>query len=427
MEEILDTCVSWQGIHRGDYRFSVERGWIKFEHQERLPRISSAPYIVAELPIDFHCHGIGRFDFSEIEELDLDAIELLLQAEGVRAVLTVYLAEPRFEAFCDLVERFGRAKRMGSYPSIVAFALEGPLLISPGGTPRATIWGPSKAQWERLAALGEFGLLYVVMSPDIEMDPAADLFVGPDPLPSSLAWIAETLMSGGVRPALGHFRKSDPEGSAAAVRKLAGVARRRNFMLLSDHLLNDMPRHIKHAWRTADERKTRTMDLAKMDLGSWTAENLIEKLGPVPGALILASREGILTLCLNFDGEHVDLEISARLVGLLGADNMIGMTDRIESRRLGGRALSGSPDNNLLYQNEGVVAAGTQAISRQLANAISAGVPPEDVWKLFCFVPARSAGCAQPKPGEPPQRWFIAEPGCSQVPRSRANAALTAA
>jgi N-acetylglucosamine-6-phosphate deacetylase len=324
-------------------------------------------------PIDFHCHGIGKFDFAEPDQMVLDELETVLRSEGVRSILTLYLPRSKFAAFEAFVAEFDRGRRAGRYTHVLGIALEGPMLASFGGTPEKGCWQPDQAQWARLAALGPLGLIYVVLSPDAILEP------GPGRAPS-VQWIADALLDGGVKPALGHFRKDDPRGSARAIAQICEHAWRRGAgPLFTDHLFNDMPLLFKHSWRSAEEKRSRSSEVPAVLACEWTDDNLDALLGVVPAALIRYAKRDMLRLCMNFDGEHVDIEICRRAVSFIGAHRLMLMTDRIQSGVLGGQALHRVPDNDLLYQSGGVVAGGTQSVIRQIGNMLSVGLTPQDI------------------------------------------------
>jgi hypothetical protein len=213
----------------------------------------------------------------------------------------------------------------------------------------------------------------------------------------SVEWICELLLDHGIRPALGHFWKENPEASAGYVNKLLDIAERVGTLpaaqsVITDHLFNDMPRKFKHCWRTPAERAHREADLEDLDLPSLTMENLADRLGIVPATIMQAAKDRRLTICLNFDGEHVDLAISRTVVKLLGADCIIAMTDRIDSKMLGGQRLLMPERSTLLYQSQEIVAAGSQALNRQIENMRAIGLSEEDIWQMTCFVPSRVLG-----------------------------------
>lgn len=318
--------------------------------------------------IDFHCHGIGRFDFTEILQLDLFQIERILKERHQHCILTMYLPKQNFEDFLNLMEHFHLGKQRGEFTHIKGIGLEGPLLASHGGTPEIGVWMPSKSHWQALANCGSKGLIYIILSPDAQLHGSNFPF---DPDYPSITWITETLLTGGVLPAPGHFTKSDPVTSAQSLQLMFDVVSAWGHgATVTDHLYNDMPHNFKHAWRTPREKAQREQEIQMLDLENWNLNSLEDQLGIVPAVIIKNARKGLVKVCQNFDGEHVDLEIVKKTVELLGAENMLMMTDSIENHCLAGRKLQMHDGSSLLYQDEGIVAAGSQGIDRQIQNMV---------------------------------------------------------
>lgn len=339
--------------------------------------------------IDFHCHGVGRFDFTEILELDLAEIESILASRKQRTVLTLYLPKPKFKDFLALMEQFYQGKQAGHFQHIVGFGLEGPLLASHGGTPEEGVWMPTQWHWQQLANCGPKGLLYVILSPDAVFDDQISSNHLASPAPS-VTWIAETLLTQGVLPAPGHFTKVNPQASAKALQSLFNVVIEwGQGATITDHLFNDMPHNFKHAWRTPAERIHREQEIQSLQLDTWSLSTLHEKLGPVPAIMIENARRGYVKICQNFDGEHVDLSIVKKAVELIGAENMLMMTDSIESRRLAGRTLHRKPGSTLLYQDEGIVAAGSQPVTVQITHMLSMGLTETQIQQITQLNPLR--------------------------------------
>lgn len=333
---------------------------------------------IARNAIDVHCHGVGRFDFTELSEIKLQEIEDMLAERGHRSILTLYLPQNNFEAFFDLISFFAKEKQADRLEHIAGFGLEGPLLASHGGTPHKGVWNPTKREWQRIASAGSQGLLYVIFSPDALLDKnGSDSLNTPA---TSTAWIAETLLEGGVLPAAGHFLKNNPKETAACLQTIYDVVAKHGYCpTVTDHLYNDMPHNFKHAWRTLDEKNVRDQELSLLDLDSWTLDNIEEKLGIVPATMIRNAKKGLVKIAQNFDGEHVDLSIIKKTVELIGAENMLMMTDSIESKRLAGRALTQQPGSSLLYQDEGIVAAGSLGVNKQIENMLAIGLTPREI------------------------------------------------
>lgn len=350
-----------------------------------LPELKVINHLV-EKSFDFHCHGVGRFDFTEIPEMDLQEIESILAERKHRTILTLYLPKPSFENFLTLIEAFYKGKQSGQFNYITGFGLEGPLLASHGGTPEKGVWMPTQQHWKELAACGKKGLIYTILSPDAQL-PGSNF--SQDSTSPGVTWIAETLLEGGVLPAPGHFIKADPMASAKALQSIFDVvATWGHHPTITDHLYNDMPRNFKHSWRTPAEKAKRDQEIKALNLESWSLDTLEENLGVVPATMIKNARKGIVKICQNFDGEHVDLAIVKKTVELVGAENMLMMTDCIESRCLAGRNLHMYEGSTLLYQDDNIVAAGSQGVLRQIQNMFSIGLSRNQVEMITSIAPS---------------------------------------
>jgi N-acetylglucosamine-6-phosphate deacetylase len=348
-----------------------------------IPAVADNINRLVKNSIDFHCHGIGQFDFTEINDIRLDEIQQLLGSREQKAILTLYLPELNFKDFLALMAAFSSLKNSGRLQNIAGFALEGPLLSSRGGTPQSGIWMPTKQHWREIAACGKDGLIYMVLSPDV-------VFSNNDPeIPNNISWVAETLLKGGVLPAPGHFKKDNPTESARLLQEIFDVvARWGHGPTITDHLFNDMPLNFKHAWRTPEEKTRREQDIKALNLDAWNLSSLEETLGIVPATIIKNAKKGLVKICQNFDGEHVDLKIIKRAVELIGAENIVVMTDSIESKRLAGRTLHTQPDSTLLYQDNGIVAAGSQTMRKQIENMLFIGLSDEEIMSITNRVPS---------------------------------------
>lgn len=337
--------------------------------------------------IDFHCHGVGPFDFTAIESIDLDTIEAMLAHRKEHAVLTMYLPKPNFKHFLDLMDTFAIGKELGKYSHIVGIGLEGPLLASHGGTPEKGVWSPSMHHWQMLAQCGKKGLVYIILSPDADL-PSSN-FENDAQLPP-LPWIIETLLTGGVLPAPGHFTKLYPNKSAQRLKTVFELVRQWGHCpTITDHLYNDMPHNFKHAWRTEKEKQHRQEELKELNLMGWHENNLIDRLGPVPAMMIEYAKKDVVKICQNFDGEHVDLAIIKKTVELVGSNNLLLMTDSIESKQLAGRQLHMEKCSTLLYQDDGIVAAGSQPLQQQKENMLKIGLSETDIMNILCHNPAQ--------------------------------------
>lgn len=358
------------------------------------------------LPVEVHCHGFGEVDFSEFSRLDLVLLDRRSAEEKVVCVPTLYLHRHALDEFEWFMKRYAGLRAEGKLPHIPGIALEGPLLSSHGGTPAATVWAPTRHEWERLARLGDLGLVYTVMSPDA-FTAGSGLHDNLDERHPRLDWIVPLLLSHGVRPALGHFTRDDPSGSAELVREIVDIAWASEWAgsgarVITDHLFNDMPLTIRHAFRTTAARARRESTLASYDLPHWSLADMDEIAGPVPGAIMNEAAAGRIAACINFDGEHVDLAIASRAATLMGHDNTMLMTDRCDSARIGGQVLHQTDDNGLWYQDGGIVAAGSQPLARQTRNAQGQGVADSPLWELIAGTAHRAFGFHLGEPGPRP-------------------------
>ncbi|MEI4790950.1 N-acetylglucosamine-6-phosphate deacetylase [Bacillus sp. FJAT-53060] len=288
------------------------------------------------------------------------------------------------------MKEFHKQKMKGNLCNILGISLEGPLLASFAGTPEKGNWAPLKEEWEKIAFCGELGLIYTVLSPDAMTENSYLKKYITDEHPS-IEWIVDTLVEAGVKPAIGHFQKAYPEETSKLIMEVIDTAQKRSKYagsdaVLTDHLFNDMPNY-RHTWRTPKERAYRLEGLKEARLDQWNLDNINTLVGEVPGAIMRAAKEGLLTICMNFDSEHVDLEVARRVVELVGSQGIIPMTDRIDTDSMCGQSLEKVEGNNLWYQGKGYVAAGSYTIDRLMHNIRTIGFNEEVIWNMTSFIP----------------------------------------
>ncbi|GAA2802815.1 hypothetical protein GCM10010441_29420 [Kitasatospora paracochleata] len=336
----------------------------------------------------FHTHGIGRFDYSSLQPDDLEAVDALAREHDLTVLPTVYLRRDHLASFTEVMKAFDALKRDGRLPAIAGFAMEGPLLGPEGGIPRAGSWTPTGAEWRAIASLGTLGLRYVVMAPDAlaldEKISTACTFAG----------LLTELYDQGTRIALGHFTRENPKRSAERTKdvlnQLHESYKSSPYLVLTDHLFNDMPRAFTHAWRTPHQCDRRQHELAKFMDEAWAPDTLADTLGPVPAALLEATRANLLTPALNFDGHHVDLAICRRTVDYLTPQRLIAMTDDTELDAMAGEILHQLPNSPLRYRDDGAVASGSSGYPVQAANMASVGLTDADIETMFSTVPSQA-------------------------------------
>jgi hypothetical protein len=355
--------------------------------------VSIATVAAEDWPVEFHCHGIRDFDFSELDAMNLRALNTYLSFEQVACVPTIYLPHARLPRFVAFMHEYSTLVSGGELPHILGIAVEGPLLSSFGGTPSNGVWQPTRDEWHKLCLCGPLGLKYVVVSPDFAA-PTSGLADKRDRRSFGLEWAITELLDHGVAPAMGHFLKSDPSASAACIAQVIALNTNHSspVRLITDHLFNDMPLAFRHTWRGEFELARRRDELAAVMDVPWRLENLDQTVGAVPAALMRAASRAELTLCMNFDGEHVDLAYCRRALDLLGVDSLILMTDRTDARVLSGQQLHKIATSSLWYQDDERVAAGSTPIARQIANLRSLGLDDQAVRALTSINPRRALG-----------------------------------
>ena len=322
----------------------------------------------------FHTHGLGPFDFSAMEEASLPALDRLAASRKALICPTIYLTAARVSAFEELIGSYSRRKQDGDLENILGFAIEGPVLGPNGGTPQGSVWRPSAAQWHRIAGWCSLGLKYIVIAPDIlSLNDEVDRGF-------SFADLLSLIYASAGRVALGHFGEASPEISARRFEEVLGFIESGHepspYLILTDHLFNDMPRAFQHAFRTPGERAQRANALATHRMEPWQASTLSDLLGPVPAAMLMAARNGRLTPALNFDGGHVDLEVCRMVVEFLGADRIIAITDHTEILTLADEPLVRDEHTHLLYRSDGVLAASSVTHEEQQQNMRAIGMDP---------------------------------------------------
>jgi hypothetical protein len=333
----------------------------------------------------YHFHGIGHYDFSELRPADLRAVQAIARERDLEILPTVYLRREALPRLCEVMAAYHELSEAGELPNIAGFAVEGPLLGPQGGIPRAGRWYPTAAEWERLSGLGPLGLRYLVMAPDAL---ALDAEVEGGLLFSDLIL---DFYSNGLRLAVGHFHRSNPERSVerleAVIEFLHGRYESSPYLILTDHLYNDMPRTFVHAWRTPEERARRAEELRPVLAPDWATADLRDVLGPVPAAVLEAARRRLLIPCLNFDGWHVDLDICRRTVDYLGAGNLIALTDHTEVGEMAGEQLKRTRHNDLWLRSDGLVAAGSLGYEQQRHNMLEIGLTEQEITTIFVTNP----------------------------------------
>ncbi|PFR37898.1 N-acetylglucosamine-6-phosphate deacetylase [Bacillus thuringiensis] len=368
--------------------------WKDFDINNSTIKDNHVSYLVPNLPIDIHLHGIGGFDFSSKGFFDITTVNNRAIDKGTFIVPCIFLAKNQLDELEEFADKYSFAKREGKASHIAGLALEGPLLSSYGGTPSQGNWLATKSDWLKIARCGEKGVKYVVLSPDIYTQGSC-LYDKISSQTPSLEWIISLLFDAGIGISLGHFHKLNPEVSSDCIKSIIKIAQKHSNrmkiqdLIMVDHFLNDMPSNITYSWRTPERQAYRAREIQQLGLENWTLDNINHKMGPVPATLLKMAKDELLTICLNFDGDHVDLEICKRIVELVGSKNISAMTDHIDVNRMGNAKLIRAEKNRLWYQESGAVAAGMSSMDNQMSNLRNLGFSEKEIWEMCSFVPQR--------------------------------------
>jgi N-acetylglucosamine-6-phosphate deacetylase len=332
----------------------------------------------------FHTHGLAGFDFSVVERRDLQAIDKIAAERHAYLCATVFLQQDMMGRLRRVLTEFAEEKSKGAFHNLLGFAVEGPVLGPRGGTPRGSVWRPTTEQWVELVSWFDIGLKYIVISPDVvalneELDTGF-----------TFADLISQIYEVGGRVALGHFaRRDDPAESANRIQCILRFLEARYcpspYLVLTDHLFNDMPLRFRHAFRTEAEKLERANYIAPILNTPWVPSTLPNLLGEVPAALLIGARERRLTPSINFDGSHVDLDVCKNVVNYLGASRLIAITDHTDVFEMAGERLSAVDE--LLYRSDGILAASRVGHEQQRANMVKIGLSEHEIQQLFFDVP----------------------------------------
>jgi N-acetylglucosamine-6-phosphate deacetylase len=332
----------------------------------------------------FHTHGLASFDFSMVESHDLRAIDRIAAERQASLCATVFLQPDMLVRVRRVLTNFAEEKSKGALANLLGFAVEGPVLGPRGGTPRGSVWRPTTEQWAEVISWFRMGLKYIVISPDV-VGLNEELDAG-----FTFAHLISQIYDAGGRIALGHFaRRDDPAESAKRIDRILAFLETRfcpsPYLVLTDHLFNDMPLRFRHAFRTEADKLERENRLAPIINTTWSSATLPDLLGEVPAMLLSAAKGGRVTPSLNFDGSHVDLDVCRSVVDYLGAQRLIAITDHTDVFEMAGERLSAVDD--LLYRSDGILSASRMGHEQQRANMIKIGLSQQEIRHLFCDVP----------------------------------------
>ncbi|MEM5633028.1 hypothetical protein AAHB55_04695 [Bacillus cereus] len=163
-------------------------------------------YIAPTLPVEIHIHGLSEFDFSNDNFFDLEEVDRHSRNEGIICVPSIFLAQYNLDNFVEFTRKFKSLKEQGKLKNIPGISLEGPLLGSFGGTPQKGTWLPTIDEWNKIISCADFGLKYIVLSPDA-LSKGSCLHSENNEESPSLEWILNNIFKSGIKVSIGHFHK----------------------------------------------------------------------------------------------------------------------------------------------------------------------------------------------------------------------------
>lgn len=308
--------------------------------------------------IDLHCHGAAGGGFPTGDSRACRDAAGFLHRSGTTTLLASLVTAPAEE----LLRGIGVLRALAEEGLIAGIHAEGPFL-SPARC------GAQNPEWLRIPDLELLSRLLHAAGGTLRTMTYAPELPGADRLVSMLA-------ANGVTPSLGHTdadartTAGSLAGAAESLRAggAAGAAApRAGRRPTVTHLFNGMP-PLHH-----------------------------RKPGPAAACLRLAAA-GTVAVELIGDGVHLDPETVRMVFELVGADNVVLVTDSM--------AATGLPDGDYelgpsavavhrgvaALKNNGALAGGTATLLEVVRRTIGAGVAPEHAVKAATLVPAQVLG-----------------------------------
>ena len=300
--------------------------------------------------VDLHCHGAAGGSFPGGDGPACRAAAGFLHRSGTTTLLASLVTAPAEE----LLRGIAVLRPLADEGLIAGIHAEGPFL-SPARC------GAQNPEWLRTPDLELLRRLLQAAGGTLRTMTYAPELPGAGRLVSMLT-------GNGVTPSLGHTdadarTSADSLAAAAASLRAAGAGRRPTVT----HLFNGMP-PLHH-----------------------------RSPGPAAACLRLAA-EGTVAVELIGDGVHLDPETVRMVFGLVGADNIVLVTDSMAATGLPGGEYELGPSAVVVrggvaaLKSNGALAGGTATLLEVVRKTIAAGVAPEDAVKAATLVPAGILG-----------------------------------
>mgnify|MGYP000679565514 CR=1 FL=1 len=316
--------------------------------------------------VDLHCHGGYGTDFPSADAASARTALRRMHAAGTTTVLASLVTAAPDDLLAGL-EVFAGLAEAGD---IAGIHLEGPFL----STARC---GAQDPRWLRafdpdfaaaLLAAGRGQLRTMTYAPEL---PGADELV-------------DLLTAHGVVPSLGHTAATAHDAGASLARAAAGLVAARS---------------------SGDPDLVRSGPVASGPSVP-TVTHLFNGMDPLhhrsPGAVaaaLRAARAGKAVVELIGDNVHLDPYLVATMFELLGAGNIVLVTDAMAAAGLDDGTYRLGPAevlvrNGVARLKSGAIAGGTASMLDLVRNAVTAGVPLETALRSATEVPARVLGAS---------------------------------
>lgn len=314
--------------------------------------------------VDLHTHGGYGVDFPSAAAGDARTAVHRMHAAGTTTVLaSLVTAAP-----ADLLSGLEVFAGLAEAGDIAGIHLEGPFLAAARCGAQDPRWlrSPDPVFAAELIAAGRGHLRTMTYAPEL---PGADKLV-------------DLLTSHAVVPSLGHTAATADDAGTSLARAAAGLAFRRQQPggAGTDPAPAVLPGPVP------------------------TVTHLFNGMDPIhhrsPGAVtasLRAARAGTAVVELIADNTHLDPYLVAAMFELLGADNIILVTDAMAAAGLAdGQYRLGPAEvqvlNGVARLESGSIAGGTASMLDLVRNAVAAGVPLAAALRSATEVPARVLG-----------------------------------
>ncbi len=328
---------------------------ISADHDVNEIRLAPGQLAVPGL-VDLHCHGGYGVDFPSADASAARAALHRMHAAGTTTVLaSLVTAAP-----ADLLSGLEMFTGLAAAGDIAGIHLEGPFLAAARCGAQDPRWlrAPDLDFAAELIAAGGGHLRTMTYAPEL---PGADALV-------------DLLAEHSVVPSLGHTAASADDAGASLARAAAALA-----------------------GQSVSAGQTVSVP---------TVTHLFNGMDPIhhraPGAVtaaLRAARTGAAVVELIADNTHLDPFVVAAMFELLGADNIVLVTDAMAAAGLADGSYRLGPAevqvrNGVARLESGAIAGGTASMLDLVRNAVAAGVPLESALRSASEIPARVLGKA---------------------------------